>query len=197
MVSFYTYAYLREDKTPYYIGKGKGRRAYEAHYVPVPPSDRILFLKENITEEEAIKHEVYMIAVFGRKDNNTGILRNLTDGGDGTSGYKHTEEHKQYISELYKGKKKSEEAIEKMAQSKRGKTLSEEHRRKIGESIKRKGIKPPIRGAQSEEERQNRKNALTNFYKDDTIVKEKLSQNAKQRKRNARGHFIKDDGVGN
>jgi hypothetical protein len=43
-------------------------------------------LKRNLTEEEAFRHECYMIAVFGRKDIGTGILRNLTDGGDGVQG---------------------------------------------------------------------------------------------------------------
>jgi len=85
-VNYYTYAYLREDKTPYYIGKGTGRRIYSKNRKGLkPPNDksRIIFLKQNLTEEEAFKHERYMIAVFGRKDNGTGILRNLTDGGDG------------------------------------------------------------------------------------------------------------------
>jgi hypothetical protein len=84
---YYTYAYLREDRTPYYIGKGKGNRVYETHRRVKPPKDksRIIFLKQNLTEEEAFKHEIYMIALFGRKDNGTGILRNLTDGGEGVS----------------------------------------------------------------------------------------------------------------
>lgn len=89
LFNYYTYAYLREDRTPYYIGKGKGGRLYEKAKGEVrKPTDksRIIFLKQNLTEEEAFKHEKYMIAVFGRKDLGTGILRNRTDGGDGTSG---------------------------------------------------------------------------------------------------------------
>ena len=85
---YYTYAYLREDRTPYYIGKGTGRRIYSTNRKGLkPPKDksRIIFLKQNLTEEEAFKHEKYMIAVFGRKDLGTGILHNKTDGGEGTS----------------------------------------------------------------------------------------------------------------
>jgi hypothetical protein len=85
---FYTYAYLREDGTPYYIGKGTKNRLYIKKKSEVkPPKDksRIIFLKQNLTEEEAFKHEIYMIAVFGRKDLGTGILHNRTDGGDGNS----------------------------------------------------------------------------------------------------------------
>jgi hypothetical protein len=87
MNEFYTYAYLREDRTPYYIGKGKGDRIYSTRRKLKPPKEksRIIFLKQNLTEEEAFKHEIYMIAVFGRKDLETGILRNLTDGGEGSS----------------------------------------------------------------------------------------------------------------
>jgi hypothetical protein len=84
---FYTYAYLREDRTPYYIGKGQRRRLYENSGKPcATPKDKnqIIFLKQNLTEQEAFKHEIYMIAVFGRKDLHTGILYNKSDGGDGT-----------------------------------------------------------------------------------------------------------------
>jgi hypothetical protein len=93
-MEYYTYAYLREDKTPYYIGKGKGRRIYErgGRHCGIPTDkSKVIFLKQNLTEAEAFRHEIYMIAVYGRKDLGTGILRNLTDGGDGTSGYIQTE----------------------------------------------------------------------------------------------------------
>jgi hypothetical protein len=107
MNDFYTYAYLREDRTPYYIGKGKykhktNQKYYRAycgkHYVPIPPKERVLILKSDITEEKSLNHERYMIGVLGRKDNGTGILRNLTDGGEGTSGFKHSDEYKKNVS---------------------------------------------------------------------------------------------------
>ena len=104
---FYTYAYLREDKTPYYIGKGQTGRIYQRGGKPCGvPKDksRIIFLKQNLTEEEAFKHEIYMIAVFGRKDLGTGILHNRTNGGEGASGLIHTEETKRKISEVTQGR---------------------------------------------------------------------------------------------
>ena len=108
---FYTYAYLREDRTPYYIGKGKHKhktnqkyyRAYCGnHWVPIPPKHRIIILKDDIYENDAFKHEIYMISIFGRKDLNTGILLNLTNGGEGFSGFKLTEERKRDISKRMK-----------------------------------------------------------------------------------------------
>ena len=103
---YYTYAYLREDGTPYYIGKGSERRIYSTNRKFKPPKDksRIIFLKQNLTEQEAFKHEIYMIAVFGRKDLGTGILRNQTDGGDGVSGLIRDEETRKKISDGISGK---------------------------------------------------------------------------------------------
>ena len=106
MKEYYTYAYLREDGTPYYVGKGKGNRVYWRSKKDIkPPKDksRIIFLKQNLTEQEAFKHEIYMIAVFGRKDLATGILYNRTDGGEGASGYVPTEDTKQSNKDLLAG----------------------------------------------------------------------------------------------
>lgn len=104
---FYIYAYLREDGTPYYIGKGKGGRIFgNTGRICKKPKDisKIIFLKQNLTEEQAFKHEIYMIAVLGRKDLGTGILRNLTNGGEGVSGLIFSEEHRRRLSLSRKGK---------------------------------------------------------------------------------------------
>lgn len=79
----YVYAYLREDGSPYYIGKGVGNRYKDPHTVAIPPIERIKFIKTQLTDQEAIALEKELIAKYGRKDLGTGILRNLTDGGEG------------------------------------------------------------------------------------------------------------------
>ena len=138
---YYTYAFLREDRTPYYIGKGKGNRAYRRRDKGIkPPKDKskILILKQNLTEEESFRHEVYMIAVFGRKDLGTGILHNRTNGGDGVSGAVVSDETRRKMSEAHKGKPRSKEIRRKISEAHKGKTHSEKSRRNMSESQKGK-----------------------------------------------------------
>lgn len=93
---FYVYLYLREDDSPYYVGKGKNLRAWAKHNVNLPKDEkRIVFIARNLSESEAHQLEIKLISIYGRKNNNTGILRNLTDGGEGTSGFRHSIESKE------------------------------------------------------------------------------------------------------
>jgi general stress protein YciG len=98
MKKYETYAYLRIDGTPYYIGKGlKGRRFSPHPNVSVPSIEFILLLKTDLTEREAIKHEEYMIDIFGLLWNNTGILENKAWGGTPAGPGKRYYEYLKYI----------------------------------------------------------------------------------------------------
>ena len=138
---YYVYMYLREDNTPYYVGKGSGPRWKEKHNVGVPPEERVEFVATELSEQDAFSLEVELIEKYGRKDLGTGILRNQTDGGDGASGMiksaetrkKHSDYMKQHnqkrkqegwtypdearkiISKMWKGKTKAKEHVEKVA----------------------------------------------------------------------------------
>lgn len=146
MKIYYVYQYLREDGTPYYIGKGKGDRMYNihTHRIAVPKDKtRIQVICDNLTNDEASQVEIELIAKYGRKDRGTGILRNMTDGGEGSPGriVKHSAETKAKISKAMIGIKRSEETKSKIAASRTGekhylfgKTQSSESRQKMSET---------------------------------------------------------------
>lgn len=92
MSIYYVYAYIRSKDsstaragTPYYIGKGKGRRAWSPLHpniaVPVNKS-YIVIIEKNLSEIGALALERRLIRWWGRKIDNTGILINRLPGGD-------------------------------------------------------------------------------------------------------------------
>ncbi len=184
---FYTYAYLREDRTPYYIGKGQTNRIYQKSGKPCGvPKDksRIIFLKQNITEEEAFRHERYMIAVFGRKCDE-GILYNKSLGGEGTSGYKMTEEQKIKLSQVLKGriphnkgKPHTEETRIKIGTANRGKR-SYWKGRKLSDDVVEK-IKKAIKGKVNGENNGRAKSYQITFIDGTKIIIKSLQTWAKE-----------------
>jgi len=148
---FYVYEYQREDGSPYYIGKGTKNRINEKHTVNLPPLERRVILKTDLSEQEAFDLEIELIKKYGRKDLGTGILRNRTNGGEGGSGriFQHSEDSKRKISEAHKGKPSSwkgrspsPESREKMRLAKLGKKQDPEVAKARGAAISRakKGV---------------------------------------------------------
>ena len=85
---YYTYLWLREDGTPYYVGKGSGKRSHisQGHGVHRPKDSARILVQEFPSEVDAFAAERFLIDYYGRLDLGAGCLRNLTTGGEGSSG---------------------------------------------------------------------------------------------------------------
>lgn len=130
MGTFYTYMWLREDGTPYYVGKGKGVRAFRRG---APYRERII-TQDWLTEEQAFAAEKFLIAYYGRKDNGTGILRNLSDGGEGLSNP--SEEVRAKQGATNKGRAWSESFCRKVSAAKKGKPTGTDYE-KVADTLRK------------------------------------------------------------
>ena len=153
--SFYVYMLFRLNGMPCYVGKGKGDR-WKRHQGRTKNSNRHLGsiidqaraigkelprikVCENMTEDAAFELERLLIGCIGRSED--GPLVNLTDGGDGPSGYKpdpcaverraaklwgttQSAESNALRSAALKGKAKSPDHIAAAGAGQRGKTKS-------------------------------------------------------------------------
>jgi hypothetical protein len=84
----------------------------------------IIFLEENLTEYQSLEYEMVHIRLYGRRNNETGCLLNLTDGGEAPNGMKHTQE---FIDNM-KNYLWTPEAMAKASATRTGKKLTLEHR---------------------------------------------------------------------
>ena len=129
------------------IGK-KNERAYNfnrrnKYWQSIKNKTEILveIIAENLSEEDAKELEVLLISEYGRKDRREGLLSNMTDGGDGTFNFSHSEETKIKMSKSGKNRIVSIETRNKLRISNSGinhpnygKHLSEVTREKLKES---------------------------------------------------------------
>ena len=177
---FYVYVLKTVDGNIFYVGKGSGDRMYQHIKIAKGNSlsrkknpklynkissilnsggyvnSEVIFSSK--LENECFSKEVEIIESIGLNN-----LCNLTTGGEGTSGYKLSEETKKKMSEAKKGKKRvfsdehrkklseakkknpinawkgkklSEETKKKMSEAKRGKEFSDEHKKNTSEALK-------------------------------------------------------------
>jgi len=138
--NYYIYIYLDPRKSgqycykdfcflsePMYIGKGKGKRYKEVgskkrsqlfinkiNKIKQSGLEPIVFkLYENLNENQSFELEKNLIKEIGRIDLNFGSLLNMTDGGEGISGFTFSKFSKIKMSNSQKGKFKSEESVNK------------------------------------------------------------------------------------
>lgn len=136
VAGFYIYIHRRaDDGQVFYVGKGREKRS-RSTYRRTPRWRRTVakhgLIVELVaffwTEQDAFSHERELIAEY----RSTGApLCNLTDGGDGPSGYKQTEEQRRNNARAQTGRKQSIETIAKRVAKLIGRPRSQETRAKI------------------------------------------------------------------
>lgn len=139
---YYVYAHRRAtDGQPFYIGKGKNRRAWSAsgrnrrwHHIVAKHGFTAVVVRGDLPELCALTLERIVIAA-----NKHLGLANYVDGGGGTAGWKHSEETKRRIGAHWKGRKFTPRMREALDAYNRGKKLSDSHKAKL--SVAKKGKK--------------------------------------------------------
>jgi hypothetical protein len=159
-MSYYVYGHFKNDTNEiFYVGKGQDDRAYvtehrNPYWINVVNKHgykvKILFYFDH--EKLAFSTEKYLIKKIGRHDLKMGPLANMTDGGEGASGYKHTDKTKAIISEKNSGENAyqngktleelhGEDAVsikQKMSDAKKDKTWEEMHGREKAKKMRYK-----------------------------------------------------------
>lgn len=147
---------------PFYVGKGKGKR-WKAHVADALRSQSgshkenkirkiisdtgdlpaVVIVADGLGEAEAFSLESALIALIGRSDCGSGPLTNKSDGGEGQTGYRHSEETKALL------RQKSVEYVRLHGNGFAGKHHTEEAKSKKREASKRAWSDPAKRAAVS------------------------------------------------
>jgi len=175
--NYYIYFHINPLKNEvFYVGKGKGNRAYDfkrrgqfyKDYISKYRNIVVDIIEENLTEQEAFEREIFYIKKIGRRDLGLGSLVNLTNGGEGVNGNSSpnkgktmSDEQKKKISlshikywqnrkSKYRGIPRSQEVKDKVSQSKIGHKHSQETKDKIRSALKGKKLSDEVRKKMSQ-----------------------------------------------
>lgn len=102
MNNYYVYLHLRlNDGRVFYVGKGKGKRAFDKKNRNVYWKNvvnkygyDVIIIEDNLINKDALEKEIYWIKRIGREN-----LCNMTDGGEGSEGFKHSSETVQKLKD--------------------------------------------------------------------------------------------------
>lgn len=150
--TYYVYEHWRLDRDEcFYVGKGRGGRAYKMrdrnrfHTAIVQKLQREGYAVEvrivafGLSEDQAFALEKERIAFWRAAKAD---LANVTNGGDGVSGLKMSEEAKAKMRAAKLGKKQTPEQIEKRISPLRGRKQPEEAIRKLSATRIARNIRP-------------------------------------------------------
>ena len=138
------YRYLNLESGKIYVGQTvnperrfkqhlqSSQRDWHVDYQKHPEKYEYIVVEDNIPEDKLDEREIYWIDFFDSYNNGY----NLTEGGVGNRGYKHTEETKLYMSNLHSGEGNPMYGIHMCGENAPmfGKHLSDETKRKISEA---------------------------------------------------------------
>lgn len=189
----YVYKHIRPDTNEvFYIGIGiekeriNSNRSRNKFWKNIVNKHGIIreIIEDDLTWNMAVIREQYWIKFYGRKNNGTGILCNMTNGGEGSYGRILSNETKIKISESNKGKKCTEETKIKISEGNKGK--SKPKPKNFGEKMKL------IVSGKVRTEESKRKQSIST-KKTLSKIKEKIKEKSKGiRNSNANRYFLFD-----
>ncbi len=154
MNTFYVYVHKRlSDGNIFYVGKGKGNRAFDRSgrnnlWQKIVDKHGLVveIIHANLLEQTAWDIETRLIEQYGRLCDNTGVLANLSTGGEGAAGVTHSPETKQKWSVAKKGKKRNltDEQREAISNWLRARTVTAETRQKMSAARKARKSEPKV-----------------------------------------------------